>query len=461
MSSPKHATAVSINPATGDCVASYPYLTEAEVPEHLERVTAGYLEWRTFSVERRTSVMRDMARLLLEDREVVAHLITTEMGKPVVQARAEVDKATHVLVWYAENGPAMLADEPTTIGHNARVIYQPLGPVLAIEPWNFPIWQVMRGGAPILLGGNAYILKPAPTTVGCALALEEMWNRTGLPEGVFSVLNAEPKVTSLAIAHGGVAAVTLTGSVGAGSAVAAQAGREIKKVVLELGGADPLLVLADADVDGAVEAAIFGRFQNSGQVCIAAKRIIVERDIAEEFTGKFAARVRELIVGDPFDERTFVGPIAREDLRREIDRQVQETVAQGATALVGGHPLDGPGFFYAPTVLVDVTPGMTAFDQEIFGPVASVVIASDQDDAISLANRSEFGLSASVWTRDPATAQRVAGALEVGGVFINRFSVSDPRIPIGGVKRSGFGRELSHYGIHEFMNIKSIWSEEV
>ena len=461
MSQPQSATsAISVNPATGGEVARYPYLSAAEVVEQLDRVQRGFLAWRQVPLEDRVLVLTRMADLLREGAEGIATLITTEMGKPITQARAEVEKAAYVLQWYAEHGPAMLSDEPTTIGKNAKVVYQPLGPILAVEPWNFPVWQVMRGSIGILLGGNAYVLKPAPTTVGCALALEQLWLRAGLPEGAFSVLNAEPDLVSVAISHPVVVGVTLTGSVAAGSAVAAQAGREVKKVVLELGGADPFIVLDDADLDAAVDAAVFGRFQNSGQVCIAAKRIIVEQGVADEFTRRFCAKVADLVVGDPLDGDTFVGPIARADLRREIVSQVEQTVAQGATALVGGHALDGPGFFYAPTVLSGVQPGMIGFDQEIFGPVAVIAVASDRYEAVELANRSEFGLSAAVWTGDTAVAQEVAAALEVGGVFINRFSVSDPRIPIGGVKKSGFGRELSHHGILEFMNIKAVWAEE-
>lgn len=452
--------AISLNPATGEVIAAYPFVGESDLDAHFARVLKGYEEWKSVAVQDRVGVLKAIAGLLRDESERVAATITAEMGKPIVQARAEVAKAATVLDWYAEHGPSMLRDEPTTIGSEARVTYQPLGPVLAIEPWNFPVWQVMRGGITILLGGNAYVLKPAPTTVGCALVIEELWNRAGLPDGAFSVLNAEPDVVSAAIRHQAVAAVTLTGSVGAGSAVAAQAGREVKKVVLELGGADPFIVLADADLDAATDAAIYGRFQNSGQVCIAAKRIIVEEPIAAQFTAKFAAKVKDLVVGDPTDEATFVGPIARADLRDEIDRQVQDTVAQGGTVLTGGSTIDGPGFFYQPTVLAGVKPGMTAFDQEIFGPVAGVIVAADRNDAVRLANLSEFGLSASVWTRDNEAAQEVAAALEVGGVFINRFSVSDPRIPIGGVKKSGFGRELSHHGVHEFMNIKAIWANE-
>jgi succinate-semialdehyde dehydrogenase len=397
--------------------------------------------------------------MLRAEAKPLAALITDEMGKPITQAIQEVLKSAQTLDWYAEHGPAMLADEQTLAGPGVRVTYEPLGPVLSIQPWNFPIWQTMRGAVTILLGGNSYVLKPAPTTVGCAHALADLWSKAGLPAGAFTVLNAEPELVGAALRSDAVAAVTLTGSVGAGAAVAAQAGAEIKKAVLELGGSDPFLVLSDADLDAAVEGAVAGRFQNSGQVCIAAKRIIVEATVADEFTRRFTARVQQLVVGDPHDPNTFVGPLARRDLRTEVHRQVEETLSQGARLLAGGHPLEGPGFYYAPTVLAGVAPGMTAFDQEIFGPVAALVTAADRDEAVALANRSEFGLSASVWTSDPAVARQVADALEVGGVFVNRIPVSDPRIPIGGVKKSGFGRELSHFGVHEFMNAKTLWLE--
>jgi succinate-semialdehyde dehydrogenase len=452
-------TAVSIDPATGAEIGTYPWLTEPELDAFLGQSAAGYQAWRAVPLADRVAVLRRMAEELRVDADRIAALITAEMGKPTVAARAEVIKSADMIDWYAEHGPAMLADEPTEIGPQARVTYRPIGPILSVQPWNFPVWQPLRAAVPILLGGNAYILKPAPSTVGTSLAVAEALARTGLPEGAFTVLNAEPPVVGAAIGHEAVAGVTLTGGVGAGAAVAARAGQEVKKVVLELGGSDAFIVLADADIEAAASAAVTGRFQNAGQVCIAAKRFIVAESVLPAFTEAFLAKVAELRVGDPTEPETVVGPIARGDLREEIDRQVQASVAEGATLLAGGHRLEGPGFFYAPTVLGGVRPGMTCFEQEVFGPVAALVAAADLDEAIALANDSDFGLSASVWTSDQAAVARVADELEVGGVFVNRIAASDPRIPIGGVKKSGFGRELSHFGVHEFLSPRAVWVE--
>lgn len=458
MTSPSPAAAVSRNPATGQQIGSHPFTDEDALETQLATVQVGFTTWSRTDVEDRCDHLRRMAGLLRRDVEQLAQLITAEMGKPITQARDEVEKSARVMTWYADSGPELLADTPTSIGPEARVHYRPLGPVLAVEPWNFPVWQVMRGAVPILLGGNAYVLKPAPNVVGCALAIERLWSEAGLPEGAFSVLNADNDVVSLAIDHPVVAGVTVTGGVGAGSAIAAQAGRAIKRSVLELGGSDPFIVLADADVDAAAEAAVTGRFQNSGQICIAAKRLILHREIAERFTQRFVAQVDQLVVGDPTQEQTFIGPIARDDLRQGIHDQVRRTVEEGAELLTGGEPIDGLGSFYRPTVLGGVTPDMTAFREEIFGPVAALIIAEDAEDAIAKANDSEFGLSASIWSADDAAAERMAERLHVGGVFINGIAASDPRIPIGGVKNSGYGRELSHFGVHEFTNIQAVWN---
>lgn len=452
------ATATSRNPATGEVIETYPFVGAEDLAMVLHRVQAGFEQWSQTNPETRCAVLARMAGLMRRDAEQLAALITAEMGKPITQSRAEVEKAARVMSWYAENGAEILADAPTQIGPEAHVSYLPLGPVLAVEPWNFPVWQVMRGGITILLGGNAYILKPAPNVVGCGVAIEALWVEAGLPEGAFSVLNADNEVVSAAIADPRIAAVTVTGSVGAGAAIASQAGRVVKRSVLELGGSDAFIVLADADLAEAVEAAIQGRFQNSGQICIAAKRIILHQDIAEEFTEAFVAKVKDLTVGDPTEESTYIGPIARDDIRQEIHTQVQRTVSEGAQLLAGGELIDGPGNYYQPTVLAGVTPSMTAFREEIFGPVASLIIAEGLEDAITKANDSQFGLSASLWTADADLASTVARRLQVGGVFINGIAVSDPRIPIGGVKNSGYGRELSHFGVHEFTNIQAVWN---
>ncbi|MFI7493106.1 NAD-dependent succinate-semialdehyde dehydrogenase [Kocuria sp. M4R2S49] len=452
------ATATSRNPATGEVIETHPFVSAEDLETVLHRVQAGFEQWSQTNPETRCEVLARMAGLMRRDAEQLAALITAEMGKPITQSRAEVEKAARVMSWYAENGAEILADTPTQIGPEAHVSYLPLGPVLAVEPWNFPVWQVMRGGITILLGGNAYVLKPAPNVVGCGVAIEALWVEAGLPEGAFSVLNADNEVVSAAIADPRIAAVTVTGSVGAGAAIASQAGRVVKRSVLELGGSDAFIVLADADLEEAVDAAIQGRFQNSGQICIAAKRIILHHEIAEEFTEAFVAKVKNLTVGDPTEEDTYIGPIARDDIRQEIHTQVQRTLTEGAQLLAGGELIDGPGNYYQPTVLAGVTPSMTAFREEIFGPVASLIIAEDLEDAIAKANDSQFGLSASLWTADANLASTVARRLQVGGVFINGIAVSDPRIPIGGVKNSGYGRELSHFGVHEFTNIQAVWN---
>lgn len=458
---PATATAaITINPATGDVLAAYPFLNLAGLQNVLEQSTTGFHRWRAVQPTERCAVLRRMAELLRRDVDALAELIVAEMGKPIAQSWAEVHKSADTLDWYSDYGPAMVADTTTAAGKNVIVRHQPLGPVLAVEPWNFPVWQCIRSAAAILIAGNSYILKPAPNVAGCAFFLERLWQEAGLPAGSFTVLNADIDVVAAAIAHPAVVGVTVTGSVRAGSAIAAQAGKMIKPSVLELGGTDAFIVLADADIDAAVNGAITGRFQNSGQVCIASKRIILHKSIEEEFTQKFIAAVARLRVGDPRDPGTVIGPIARPDLRDEIAEQVARTIAQGGKLLHGGNPLEGPGNFFEPTVISNVRPGMVAFDEEVFGPVAALTTAQSADDAISLANTSKFGLSASVWTRETDKAADIAGRLEVGGVFINKVPVSDPRIPIGGVKNSGFGRELSTQGVHAFTNVQTVWVEE-
>lgn len=448
----------SRNPFTGEEIRQTPLATEAEVEIALNATSTAFQHWRNSEIVERSQLLRAIAGALRDGARPLAEMMADEMGKPITQGLAEVEKSAHLCEWYAANGPAFLAPEPAMVeDNNAWVQYLPLGPVLAVMPWNFPVWQVLRGAVPIILAGNSYLLKPAPNVMGCSLLLVEILRKAGVPEGVFAVVNADNDAVASMIRDRRIAAVTLTGSVRAGAAIAALAGAAIKKSVLELGGADAFIVLADADIDAAVRGAIAGRFMNGGQICIAAKRIIVEAPVYEEFRDKFVAAVKEMTLGDPRDERTDIGPMARYDLRDELDEQVQATIAEGAECLTGGFAMQGEANFYAPTVLSNVRPGMTSFRQELFGPVASLIRAEDADEAIAMANDSDFGLGGSLWSRDREKAAAFAARLETGGVFINSPSFSDPRVPIGGVKQSGFGRELSHFGIREFTNVQTVW----
>jgi succinate-semialdehyde dehydrogenase len=462
-----HATiqqeaAISLNPTTGMEIHRYPYEHEADLNRSLRLMEAGFERWAASSPDARAQTLSKMAAAIRRNLEPLALMATREMGKPITQSRAEVEKCAAVCDWYAEHGPAMLLDERTSIENDkAYVSYLPIGGVLAVMPWNFPYWQVMRGAIPIVLAGNAYVLKHAPNVMGCAYLLKDMWAEAGLPDGVFSVVNVSNDLVSEAILDRRIAAVTVTGSVRAGSAIAAQAGAALKKSVLELGGSDPFIVLVDADLEGAVRAAVVGRFQNTGQVCIAAKRIILEKPIEEEFTERFVAAVQELKVGDPEDPKNYLGPMARYDLRDEIDNQVQATIESGAQLLMGGAKLKGPGNFFAPTILSNVVRGMVSFDQEIFGPVASLITADSAEHAIQLANASDFGLSGAIWSANERSAKAFAREIQSGGIFVNGFSASDPRVPIGGIKKSGYGRELSHFGVREFMNAQTVWFDRV
>lgn len=448
--------AISVDPYSGERIGHYAFDTDAALEAALQRAKVGYDQWRRVALGQRSEYLVALADALKANTEAFAQMIAREIGKPISQARGEVDKCVDLCRWYAEHGPAMLAPEPTQI-EKARIEYRPLGPILAVMPWNFPVWQVLRGAVPALLAGNTYVLKHAPNVMGSAYLLADLCKRAGLPDGVFEVLNVSPEGVSRAIHDPRIAAVTLTGSVRAGMAIGAQAGAALKKCVLELGGCDPFIVLADADLDAAVKAAVVGRYQNTGQVCAAAKRLIVEASIVDAFTRKFVEATRALALGNPLDDTTYIGPMARADLRDELDGQVQATLAEGATLLLGGHKLDGAGNFYAPTVLGDVTAGMTAFKQELFGPVAAIISARDAEHAVELANDSEFGLTATIYTADYALAERMSAALDTGGVFINGYCASDPRVAFGGVKKSGFGRELSHFGLREFTNAQTVW----
>ncbi|WKW31052.1 aldehyde dehydrogenase family protein [Pseudomonas viridiflava] len=458
ISSKTHA--ISTNPATGEQIGHYPFASDAELEYSLARAAASFSVWKRKTIDERAQLIIALGKTLREDANAIAQMISQEMGKPIKQALGEVEKCAQLCDWYAAQGPAMLAAEPTLVENDkARIEYRPLGPILAVMPWNFPIWQVLRGAVPTLLAGNTYVLKHAPNVMGCAYLMLDAFKRAGFPDGVFEVINATQDGVSRAIADPRIAAVTLTGSVRAGQAIGAQAGAALKKSVLELGGSDPFIVLNDADLDEAVKAAVIGRFQNTGQVCAAAKRLIIEAGVVEEFTRRFVEETRKLPIGDPLSAETYIGPMARFDLRDELDAQVQATLAEGATLLLGGERIAGQGNFYAPTVLGDVTDQMTSFKQELFGPVASIITARDARHALELANDSDFGLTATVYTRNLELAEQLADELDTGGVFINGYSASDPRVTFGGVKKSGYGRELSHFGVREFTNAQTVWRD--
>ena len=452
--------AVSVNPTTGETISSLPWASEQEVDSAVALAEQAYRQWRNVSVAERAAALRHVGNAMRARGEALAQMISLEMGKPIAQARGAVAKSANLCDWYAEHGPAMLKTEATLVEDNKAVIeYRPMGAILAIMPWNFPVWQVLRGAVPILLAGNSYLLKHAPNVLGSAAMIGEIFAAAGVPAGVFGWVNATNDSVSQMINDSRIAAVTVTGSVRAGKAIGAQAGAALKKCVLELGGSDPFIVLNDADLDEAVKAAVIGRYQNTGQVCAAAKRFIVEAGIAEAFTQKFVAAVAALKMGDPRDEQNYIGPMARFDLRDELHEQVRATLKEGATLLLGAEKIAGAGNYYAPTVLGNVTAEMTGFRQELFGPVATITEARDADHALALANDSEFGLSATVYTTSEAQAQRFADELECGGVFINGYCASDARVAFGGVKKSGFGRELSHFGLHEFCNVQTVWRD--
>lgn len=453
--------AISLNPATGVLTQTYPFQTAAEIERVLVANKAAFEQWRATTLAHRVMLYKRLAITLRDRSESLAMLATSEMGKTIGEARAEVEKCAATIAWMSEHGPGILADEPveTETEDRAYVSFLPIGTVLAVMPWNFAFWQAIRAAGPIMLSGNGFLLKHAPNVMGCACALRDAYEASGFPEHLFAILNAGNDAVTTAIEDSRIAAVTVTGSMRAGSAMAGTAGKAMKKSLLELGGADAYIVLADADIDKAVEAGIKARFQNAGQVCLAAKRFILERSIAEAFTRKYVEAVRKVKAGDPLDPATTIGPIARDDLRDGIHGQVERSIAAGATLLLSGDKIDGPGFFYQPTVLADVRPGIAAFDEEVLGPVAALVVAGDADDAIRLTNASEYGLSSNIWTKDLDKARTLARRIEAGGVFVNGFSASNPRIPVGGVK-SGYGRELSHFGLREFTNAQVDWVED-
>jgi succinate-semialdehyde dehydrogenase / glutarate-semialdehyde dehydrogenase len=448
----------SINPTTEEVLESFQEFSPAQVDQALQQAFDAQRRWRTTSFGDRAAALQSAARVLRTQKARWAELLTAEMGKPIVEAEAEIDKCAWNCDFYAEHASEFLADEPVpTNATESYVEFQPLGVVLAIMPWNFPFWQVIRFAAPALMAGNGAVLKHASNVPRCALAIEEVFATAGLPRGLFRTLLVPGSETTKLIADPRIAAVTLTGSSLTGEQVASAAGKALKKQVLELGGSDPFIVLADADLDAAASTAVRARNQNNGQSCIAAKRFIVEEPVADQFTQKFAAAVKVLNVGDPMRRETNIGPLARGDLRDSLADQVERSVARGAQPVVGGSRLDGKGYFYAPTVLDGVKDDMPAFREETFGPVAAVIRARDADDAIRIANDTEYGLGANLWTADIKRAKGLARQIEAGNVFINGMVASDPRLPFGGVKRSGYGRELGWYGIKEFTNTQTVW----
>lgn len=448
-----------INPATGETITTYDEQSMQEVESIIEDTQQAYLSWRKESIADRAKLMHNAADYLDTNKDKYAELMTREMGKPIQQARAEVEKCAAVCRYYADHAAAFLADEVIkTDARRSFVSFQPIGIVLAVMPWNFPFWQVFRFLAPALMAGNAGLLKHASNVPGCALAIEEIVREAGFPPNIFRTLLIGSKDVKTVIEHDHVKAVTLTGSTPAGQAVAAAAGGVLKKTVLELGGSDPYVILDDANLEEAVGFCVKSRMINGGQSCIAAKRFIVVESQKEAFEQLFVAGMKKQNMGDPMQDDVDLGPQAREDLRNELHKQVQKSVADGAKLLLGGEIPDGPGAFYPPTVLTDVTKGMLAYEEELFGPVATIIAAKDENDAIEKANDSVFGLGAAVFTKDLEKAERIAKEeIEAGACFANTFVRSDPRLPFGGIKQSGYGRELSHAGIKEFVNVKTVY----
>jgi succinate-semialdehyde dehydrogenase / glutarate-semialdehyde dehydrogenase len=448
----------AVNPATGETIKTYDEMTPQQAAAAVEEAHAAWKSWRTTPFSERARPMKKAAGILRERKEELARLMALEMGKPFKQGIAEAEKCALGCDYYAEHAEAHLAPEIVkTEATKSYVAFEPLGVVLAVMPWNFPFWQVFRFAAPALMAGNTGVLKHASNVPGCAMAIEDVFVQAGFPKGVFRTLLIGSRQVKAIIEHSLVRAVTLTGSTPAGKAVASQAGAALKKTVLELGGSDPYIILEDADLDHAVNTCATSRLINSGQSCVNAKRFIVVDPLAAAFTEKLVAAMKARRVGDPLAEDTDIGPQARPDLRDELHKQVIDSIAKGARLLLGGEIPPGNGSFYPPTVLAGVTPGMPAYEEELFGPVASIFAARDEADAVRIANDSIFGLGAAVFTRDVARGERVARELDAGCTFVNTLVASDPRLPFGGIKESGYGRELGTYGIKEFVNLKTVY----
>ncbi|XVV33901.1 NADP-dependent succinic semialdehyde dehydrogenase [Streptomyces sp. CA-100214] len=454
----------TVNPANGETLRTYEAMGEEEIERRIQLAEATFRTYRTTALDERARLMHRAVDLLEADQEEIGKVITTEMGKPVKQARAEAAKCAKAMRWYADHAASLLADEEPAESDvkdsgasRALVRYRPLGPVLAVMPWNFPLWQVIRFAAPALMAGNVGLLKHASNVPQTALYLEDLFHRAGFPEGCFQTLLIGSAEVDGILRDERVRAATLTGSEPAGRAVAATAGEMIKKTVLELGGSDPFVVMPSADVDRAAEVAVTARTQNAGQSCIAAKRFIVHTDVYDAFVERFTAGMRALKVGDPMEEETEVGPLSSEQGLNDVMELVDDAKRSGATVLCGGERPEGPGWYYPPTVLADVTREMRIHREEAFGPVATLYRVTDLDEAVLIANDSDFGLSSNVWTRDDADVDRFVRDLEAGGVYVNGMTASHPAFPFGGVKRSGYGRELSGHGIREFCNITTVW----
>ena len=451
-------TFASINPTTGQEIAQFEQHSSADVDGILSSAAAAQAVWRRLPVTERVDLLRRAAKVLRANSDRYARLATKEMGKPLSEAVGEIEKCAWNCDFYAEQAPHFLADETVmSSAQESMIVYDPLGVVLAIMPWNFPFWQFFRFAAPALAAGNGIVLKHASNVPECALACEEILREAGAPDGLARTILVDAREIEAIIADDRIAAVTLTGSTEVGAIVASQAGKALKKQVLELGGSDPFIVLGDADVAEAARFAVKSRYINVGQSCVNAKRFIVEQSVADQFVAAFVAGVSTLKIGDPLEADVTIGPMARANLRDTLHSQVQRSIAAGATLKTGGAFVERPGFYYQPTVLDNVTPEMPAFGEETFGPVAAIIRVSDVEEALRLANATEFGLGAALWSRDITRARALARRIDAGAVFINGMVASDPRLPFGGIKRSGYGRELGYHGIREFTNIKTVW----
>jgi acyl-CoA reductase-like NAD-dependent aldehyde dehydrogenase len=446
----------TINPATEEVIDTYEIMTKEQINEKTKKAQQAFTEWKT-DVQKRADHIHDFAQEFRKNKEELARMMTKEMGRPIKEARAEVEKCAWVMDYFADNGKIFINDE--VINSDARksiVTFEPLGVIGSIMPWNFPYWQALRFGAPSLMAGNTIVLKPASATMGCGIEIEKAFIRSGVPEGVFQTLVADSSMADVIIDSEDINAVTFTGSVSAGSKVAQRATSQIKKCVLELGGSDPFIVCEDADIEKASSGAVKGRFVNNGQSCIASKRFVVVKNITNEFAEKFVQKTEKLKVGDPLSEDTDLGPIVNAAGLKTTDSQVKDSVKEGAEILTGGEQIGSKGYFYKPTILKNVSQNMRVAQEEVFGPAAPIIIADDEIEAVKLANNSEYGLGASIWTQDLDKAEKLSRMVRSGIVTVNNVVISDPRVPFGGVKKSGFGRELSRFGMLEFVNIKSV-----